>query len=104
MGDYVNHNDYYSEGDFDYKAFSGFTPDPRGSITTWTTSPTRTIPKQGPRSTKSTIKIKTWADYGRRVTIDEVKVRGKLPSYPAHINLSYWRMEKQGNEQLRFRR
>ncbi len=24
------------------------------------------------------------------------------PTYPAHINLSYWRLEKEGKEQLRF--
>ena len=41
-------------------------------------------------------------DYGRQITINEVKLRGKLPNYPAHINLSYWRLEKKGDTQLRF--
>ncbi len=41
-------------------------------------------------------------DYQRRITLDEVTLRGKLPEYPAHLNLSYWRFEKKGAEQLRF--
>ena len=41
-------------------------------------------------------------DYGRRITINEVKLRGKIPNYPAHINLSYWRLEKKGDMQQRF--
>jgi len=41
-------------------------------------------------------------DYGRRITINEVKLRGKTPNYPAHINLSYWRLEKKGDMQQRF--
>ncbi len=36
------------------------------------------------------------------ITINEVKLRGKVPDYPAHINLSYWRLEKKGDMQLRF--
>jgi len=40
--------------------------------------------------------------YGRQITINEVKLRGKVPNYPAHINLSYWRLEKKGDQQLRF--
>jgi len=42
------------------------------------------------------------ADYNRRITTDEIKVRAKLPNYPAHLNVSYWHMEKKGKEQLRF--
>lgn len=41
-------------------------------------------------------------DYGLRIDINEVKVRAKLPDYPAHLNLAYWRMEKKGERQLRF--
>ena len=42
------------------------------------------------------------ADYGQRIDIDEVKVRAKLPNYPAHLNLAYWQMEKSGHRQTRF--
>ena len=31
-----------------------------------------------------------------------VAVRGKLPNYPAHVNLSYWRLNRQGQKQLRY--
>jgi len=40
--------------------------------------------------------------YGLRIDIDQIKMRAKLPSYPAHLNLAYKRIEKQGSRQLRF--
>lgn len=42
------------------------------------------------------------ADYEQKIDINEVRMRAKLPSYPAHLNLSYWRLEKHGARQLRF--
>lgn len=41
-------------------------------------------------------------NYGVKVELNEVKLRIKLPTYPAHLNLSYWRLEKHGDRQLRF--
>jgi hypothetical protein len=41
-------------------------------------------------------------DYGLRLDISEAKLKLKCPDYPAHINLSVWRYEKQGERQLRF--
>lgn len=41
-------------------------------------------------------------DYGIRLDINEAHLRGKFKSYPAHLNLRYWRFEKKGNRQLRF--
>ncbi|NJC87261.1 MAG: hypothetical protein FIB02_01825 [Desulfuromonas sp.] len=41
-------------------------------------------------------------DYSLRLDTNEVKVKIKCPDYPAHVNLSYWRYEKQGERQLRF--
>lgn len=40
--------------------------------------------------------------YGRRIDTNEVRLKVKCPDYPAHINLSYWRYEKEGDKQLRF--
>ena len=40
--------------------------------------------------------------YRLRLEFDEAKVKVKLPNYPAHLNLSYWRYEKTGKTQLRF--
>ena len=40
--------------------------------------------------------------YGLRIDLNEVKTRIKLPDYPAHFNLAYWRYEKQGEKQQRF--
>ncbi len=41
-------------------------------------------------------------EYGQRTDSSEIKLRTKLPTYPAHLNLSYWRLEKNGHRQLRF--
>src|SRR5210317_1005333 len=41
-------------------------------------------------------------DYGLRLDTNEFKVRVKHPTYPAHLNLAYWRYEKKGDKQLRF--
>jgi len=41
-------------------------------------------------------------EYGLRINIDEARFRGKIKTYPAHLNLGYWRMERKGAKQLRF--
>lgn len=40
--------------------------------------------------------------YQLEVNQSSAHVRLKPPSYPAHLNLGYWRQEKDGNRQLRF--
>jgi hypothetical protein len=42
------------------------------------------------------------ANYGQQIDINEVKIRAKLPTYPAHLNLAYWQIEKSGHRQMRF--
>lgn len=42
------------------------------------------------------------AEYGRELSRYDVKFRGRLPNYPAHFNLKYWRYEKKGEHQLRY--
>ncbi len=42
------------------------------------------------------------ADYHLEVRQSSVHARAKLPSYPAHLNLSYWRLERAGKQQLRY--
>ena len=41
-------------------------------------------------------------DYGLRLDTNEFEVKLKHPTYPAHLNLAYWRYEKKGDKQLRF--
>ena len=41
-------------------------------------------------------------DYGIRLDTNEVRFRGKFKTFPAHLNLGYWRFEKKGDRQLRF--
>ncbi|TYO98540.1 hypothetical protein EDC39_106143 [Geothermobacter ehrlichii] len=42
------------------------------------------------------------AEYRLDTGIYEARFRGKLKSYPAHLNVRYWRMERKGDRQLRF--
>lgn len=41
-------------------------------------------------------------DYHLQVDQTEVSLRYKLPDFPAHANIKYWRWEKKGTKQLRF--
>jgi hypothetical protein len=41
-------------------------------------------------------------DYGMRLDMSETSARFKIPKLPAHINVAYWRYEKNGDQQLRF--
>ena len=36
------------------------------------------------------------------VGIDKVNLRAKLPVYPVHLNLGYWRLQRSGHKQLRY--
>ncbi len=40
--------------------------------------------------------------YSLEVRRSEVRIRGKLPRFPAHLNLGYWRLEREGHRQLTF--
>lgn len=40
--------------------------------------------------------------YGIQLDRNEARLRAKLPDYPAHLNLKYWRWEKEGHKQLRY--
>lgn len=37
-----------------------------------------------------------------QVGIDKVNLRTKLPAYPVHLNLGYWRLQRSGHQQLRY--
>jgi hypothetical protein len=127
VGDFVNYNDYYIEGHFDYKALFRlnarsermfhnldhvpYQDDPEARALAETTlvnvfdisDPDNPVPAPDLDVTDAFYSDHNpGVGYGRRITIDEIKLRAKLPTYPAHINLSYWRMEKKGKEQLRF--
>lgn len=40
--------------------------------------------------------------YGIKIDTNEAHLRAKLNSFPAHLNLRYWRFEKKGSSQSRF--
>jgi len=42
------------------------------------------------------------ARYGMRVEQDLASLRARMGYYPIHLNLQYWRMLREGNEQLRY--
>lgn len=41
-------------------------------------------------------------DYALRLGFTEVKAKIKCPDYPAHLTMSYWRYDKEGERQQRF--
>ena len=103
-GDFINDNDYFIEGSFDYNALFRLKARSERMYHNLDHIPYQDSPEARPPA-PGQIDYQdnaSGADYGRKITIDEVKIRAKLPTYPAHINLSYWRMEKKGKEQLRF--
>ncbi len=103
--DFNNENDYIFEGEFNYKALLRLNVMTERLYHNLDHIPynVSTLEARQPAGTSVSYQdLDKDAIYGRRVTIDEVKVRGKLPTYPAHINLSFWQMEKKGKEQLRF--
>ncbi len=128
VGDFLNYNDYFIEGHFDYKTLFRLNarsermyhnldhvpyqnhPEARNPAETtlenvFDISDPNTPPEAAPDLDITDAYYSDHnpgLDYGRRITIDEIKLRGKLSTYPAHINLSYWRMERKGKEQLRF--
>lgn len=40
--------------------------------------------------------------YAVEVEQNRASLRAKLPNYPAHVNIEYWRLERTGRKQLRF--
>jgi hypothetical protein len=117
--DYLNHNDYNVEGRYDYKAllrlnarterfFHNLDHIPYEDRAAGETTLTNVIYNSATPSPDQLLDETRFsdqapaADYGRRITIDEIQVRGRLPHYPAHVKLAFWRMEKKGREQLRF--
>ena len=104
VGDYINENDYYLEGSFNYKSMVRLNARSERLYHNLDHIPYQNSlearpPVPGEVSYRDD---QPQQNYNRRVTFDEVKLRGKLPTYPGHINLSYWRMEKKGDQQLRF--
>ncbi len=104
IGDFLNDNDYFIEGSYDYKALIRLNARSERLYHNLDHIPYLDHPeaRQAAPPDVSYDDHNPGVDYNRRITIDEVKLRGKLPTYPAHINISYWRMEKKGKEQLRF--
>jgi len=109
VGDYLGHKDFNFAGDLDTNLFRlhlrsermyhnldhvPYLPDPAGRE--------NYDPDPLPASDVGYTDNDPGNNYGRRITINEIKLRGKIPDYPAHINLSYWRLEKKGDMQLRF--
>ncbi|MDH4007445.1 MAG: hypothetical protein OEU35_05235, partial [Desulfuromonadales bacterium] len=97
VGDYLGHKDFNFAGDLDTILFRlhlrsermyhnldhvPYLPDPAGRE--------NYDPDPLPASDVGYTDNDPGNDYGRRITINEVKLRGKIPDYPAHINLAYW--------------
>jgi hypothetical protein len=42
------------------------------------------------------------ADYSVEVGIDQISLKAKLPSYPVHLTLGYWRLQRSGHKQMTY--
>lgn len=104
IGDFFNENDYYIESDFNYESLIRLHARSERLYHNLDHIPYQDHPEARPTAPGDIdySDDNPGTDYGQKVTFSEVKLRGKLPTYPAHINLSYWRMEKKGKQQLRF--
>lgn len=104
VGDFLNENDYFIESDFNYESLIRLSARTERLYHNLDHIPYQDHPEARPDVSGEVdySDDSPGTDFGRKVTFSEVKLRGKLPTYPAHINLSYWRMEKKGKQQLRF--
>jgi hypothetical protein len=103
--DYLNDSDYNGEFHFDYKGLIRFHA--MGESLYHNLEhipyPTQSIPNPVTVTPPLTVSDKNPGDqYHMEVRQASVQARGKLPAFPAHLNLSYWRLEREGSKQLRF--
>jgi len=102
--DYKDRSEYFAEMDFDYRGLFRINatsetfnhhldhyPERADIYLPGNTSPFIQFTDYNPGDT-----------YSLEVKRDRIKIRGRLPQYPAHINLGYWRMERVGSRQSSF--
>jgi len=104
VGDYLGHKDFHFEGGLDTNLFRLHLRSERmyHNLDHVPYLPDPVAREDAPSASVDYNDKNLGEDYGRQITINEVKLRGKVPNYPAHINLSYWRLEKKGDIQQRF--
>jgi hypothetical protein len=102
-GNFLNDRDYYGELTYDHKGEYRFQ--------LWTESLFHNLDHERPFSPDyttaggvpySAVDRNPADSYGVRVEQDLAQFRYKLPRYPLHLNLGYWRMVKEGSMQQRF--
>jgi hypothetical protein len=100
-----NENEHRIDFEWDYKALLRVGLRSEGLVHNLDHIPFVHEPAYSPASTIPRIVYEDqepWRTHRLDITTQQAHLRAKLPSYPAHINLSYWRFEKEGNQQLRF--
>lgn len=108
-GHYLNENDYLLEGDYDYRGLirvHGMTEALYHNL-----DHRPFAPPDRPDAVRPSQPDTPWIDfedlnsgdrYYREINQTEVRIRGKLPDYPAHFNLEYWRFTRKGSQQQHF--
>lgn len=109
-GEYLNDSDYLLETDLDYRGLvrlhasteklyhhldyiSYDRPDAVGT----------TLSEEGLEQVEILFSDRSPGETaGLEVGIDKVNLRTKLPVYPVHLNLGYWRLQRSGHKQLRY--
>lgn len=109
-GEYLNDSDYLLETDLDYRGLvrlhasteklyhhldyiSYDRPDAVGT----------TLSEEGLEQVEVRFSDRSPGEQAAlEVGIDKVNLRAKLPAYPVHLNLGYWRLQRSGHKQLRY--
>ncbi len=102
---YLNDSDYHGEFHFDYKGLVRFHAlgESLYHNLEHISYPTQSIPNPVTGTPPLTVSDQNPGDeYHMDVRRASVQARGKLPSFPAHLNLAYWRLEREGSQQMRY--
>lgn len=109
LGTYLNDSDYLFEGDFDYKGLLRIDLASEKLFHNLDHFPQDDRPDaSGMLSAGESFDVKFTSDrnsqddYHVEVGIDQAHLKAKLPDYPAHLTLGYWRLERTGRKQLQY--
>ncbi len=102
LGTYLDEADYLIETDFDYRGLLRINIDNEKLIHNLDHY-SYDRPEADSNGTPITFSDSDVDDdYFVEVAIDKVNVKAKLPDYPAHLTLGYWRLKRSGKKQLRY--
>jgi hypothetical protein len=98
-GMFLHEDDYHTELFFDYRGLVRLHAE---SSALWHNLLREELPPEVGSATLLIDPRDKGTDYGVRVSTSQADTRIKLGNNPYHLNLGYWELRREGNEQLRF--